>query len=131
MKRVENGEEKKKKKRNIVKGEVENLKWKEEKMENEERTFFHFSKPLKFVLGLPKWKFSTVKKHFTPGKKIRKNDFAPSEKFSCYAPAGVNIHVLFQANLTQYPDLQHCIHKAQQNSNDIPCGYRKMMYIQY
>ena len=30
--------------------------------------------------------FSTGKKHFTPGKKIRKNDFSPSEKNSCYAP---------------------------------------------
>ena len=39
----------------------------------------HFLKPLKFVLGLSKWKFST-------GKNIRKNDFAPSEKFSCYTP---------------------------------------------
>ena len=46
---------------------------------------FHFSKPLKFILGLPKWKFSTGKKHFTPGKKS--GDFAPSEKFSCYTPA--------------------------------------------
>ena len=26
-------------------------------------------------------------KAFYAGKKIRKNDFAPSEKFSCYAPA--------------------------------------------
>ena len=25
-------------------------------------------------------------KAFHDGKKIRKNDFAPSEKFSCYAP---------------------------------------------
>ena len=39
----------------------------------------HFSKPLKYVLGLPKREFSTGKKDFTPGKKIRKNDFAPSE----------------------------------------------------
>ena len=30
--------------------------------------------------------FLPGKTHFTPGKKIRKNDFAPSEKFSCYAP---------------------------------------------
>ena len=47
---------------------------------NEERTFFfafHFSKALKFALGLPKWEFSTGKRHFTPEKKIRKNDFAP------------------------------------------------------
>ena len=43
--------------------------------------YFCFSlfKITKFVLGLRKWKFST-------GKKIMKNDFAPSEKFSCYAP---------------------------------------------
>ena len=27
-------------------------------------------------------------KHFTPGK-IRKNDFAPSEKYACYAPGKV------------------------------------------
>ena len=40
---------------------------------------FSLFKITKFVLGLPKWKFST-------GKKIMKNDFAPSEKFSCYAP---------------------------------------------
>ena len=44
---------------------------------------FHFSKRRKFVL--PKWKFSTGKKHFTPGK-YQENDFAPSEKFFCYAP---------------------------------------------
>ena len=48
---------------------------------------FHFWKRRKFVLGLPKWEFSIGKKHFTPGKKIRKNDFAPSEKYACYAPA--------------------------------------------
>ena len=48
---------------------------------------FYISKRLKFGLGLPKWKFATGKKHFTPGEKcLRKNDFAPSEKFSCYAP---------------------------------------------
>ena len=75
-----------KKRRKIVKGKVE-------KLQNEVRTwglfffffFFCFSlfKPLRFVLGLLKWKFSTKKKHFTPGKKIRKNYFAPSQKFSC------------------------------------------------
>ena len=47
---------------------------------------FHFSKWQKLVLGVPKWKFSTGKKGFHGGKKIRKNDFAPSEKISCYAP---------------------------------------------
>ena len=32
---------------------------------------FDFSKLLKFVLGIPKWKFSTRKKHFTPGKNLK------------------------------------------------------------
>ena len=35
-------------------------------------------------MGISYWKKN---KHFTPGKKIRKNDFATSEKYSCYAPA--------------------------------------------
>ena len=48
--------------------------------------FFHFSKRLKFVLGLPKWGFSTEKIAFHARKKIRKNNFAPSEKYACYAP---------------------------------------------
>ena len=48
--------------------------------------FVHFSKPLKFVLGLLKWEFSTGKKHFTLGKKSAKMT-APSEKYSsCNAP---------------------------------------------
>ena len=33
---------------------------------------FHFWKRRKFVLGLPKWEFSTGKKHFTPGKNQEK-----------------------------------------------------------
>ena len=88
----------------IKKLKVENIKWKEEKLQNEEGTLFclfvfglffvfcffffafHFSKPLKFVWGLPKWEFSAGKNHFMPGKKIRKKDFAPSEKYSSYAP---------------------------------------------
>ena len=53
------------------------IEWKEENLQNEERTLtsppppflFTFKKPLKFVLGLPEWEFSTAKKHFTPGKK--------------------------------------------------------------
>ena len=63
-------------------------------LQNEERTFFfffffacHFSKPLKYVLGLPIWKFSTGKSiSCQENKNQEKNDFAPSEKFSCYAP---------------------------------------------
>ena len=47
--------------------------------------FFIFSKPLKFVLGLPNREISTRKKHFTLGKKSGKW-LCPSEKYSCYAP---------------------------------------------
>ena len=37
----------------------------------------HFSKPLTFILGLPKWEFSTGKKHFMPGKKSGKMTLHP------------------------------------------------------
>ena len=50
----------------------------------------HFSKPLKFVLGLPKWKFSNGKKYFMPGKKSEKITLPPSERFSCYTPVKVS-----------------------------------------
>ena len=58
-----------------------------EKLKNEERTFFffffafHFSKRLKFVLGLPKWKFSTGKRHVTLGKKSGKMILPPQKNF--------------------------------------------------
>ena len=42
---------------------------------------FHFLKWLKFVLDIPKWKFSTGKKHFTPGKKSGKKALPPEEKY--------------------------------------------------
>ena len=64
-------EEKRKK---IVKGKG--------KIENGRRENFHFSKWLKFVFGLPKWKNFYLEKAFHTGKKIRKNDFAPSEKIT-------------------------------------------------
>ena len=40
---------------------------------------FHFWKRKKFVLGLPKWEFSTGKKHFTPGKKSGKMTLPPQK----------------------------------------------------
>ena len=40
---------------------------------------FNFSKRLKFILGLPKWEFSTGKKHFTPGKKSGKMTLPPQK----------------------------------------------------
>ena len=45
----------------------------------------HFSKPLKFVLGLPKWKSIERKKNIS--RQEKNDDFAPSEKYSPYAPA--------------------------------------------
>ena len=63
-----------KKRRKIVKGKVENCKL------GEGLFFPHFSKPLELVLGLPEWKFSTGKKHFTPGKDSGKKEVSPSEK---------------------------------------------------
>ena len=59
------------------------LKWKEGKSRNEERIFFllfTFSKRQQFVLGVPKWKFSTGKTHFMLGKRlspIEKNSVRP------------------------------------------------------
>ena len=46
---------------------------------------FNFLKPLNSVWGVPKWKISSGKKHISRREKIRKSDFAPSEKYSCYA----------------------------------------------
>ena len=52
--------------------------------------FIFVSKPLKFVLGLTKWEFSTGKKHFTLEKYIRKMTW-PSEKYSSYALAVLHL----------------------------------------
>ena len=53
------------------------------KLQNEERTFFfsfHFSKPLKFILDLPKREFSTEKKKISLQEKYRENDLDPLRK---------------------------------------------------
>ena len=63
-----------------------NWKWKGTNSENELRTFVfvlfcffacHFLRPLKFVLGLPKWTSFTWKSHISHRKNIGKGDFAP------------------------------------------------------
>ena len=57
----------------------------------------HFSKRQKFVLGLPKWKFSTGKKHFTPGKKSGKMTLPPQKNvpvthlLRCLSATGRNL----------------------------------------
>ena len=50
--------------------------------------FFHFSlfKMNEICFWSTKMGIFYRVKAFHAGKKIRKNDFAPSEKFSCYAP---------------------------------------------
>ena len=53
---------------------------------------FHFWIRRKFVLGLPKWEF-LPRKNISRREKIRKNDFAPSEKYACYAPDGETNHL--------------------------------------
>ena len=81
------------KRRKIEKVEVKYLKWKE-KLQNEEKVlfffffffFFTFQKWMKFVFGLPKWKFSTGKKHFTPGKKSGKMILPLRKIFPVNAP---------------------------------------------
>ena len=60
--------------------------------ENEVRTFFFFFfcfsllKTTKICFGSTKMGIFYRENAFHAGKKNRKNDFAPSEKFSCYAP---------------------------------------------
>ena len=50
--------------------------------------FFCFSllKMTKICFGCNKMGIFYQEKTFHTGKKIRKNDFAPSEKYACYAP---------------------------------------------
>ena len=48
---------------------------------------FHFSKPLTFVFGSTKMGIFYREKAFHTRKKIRKNDSAPSEKYSPLTPA--------------------------------------------
>ena len=74
----ENGEEKKENQKREG-GKV--TKW------GEDHFFFHFSKPPKFVWGLPKQEFST-------GEKIRKNYFAPSEKYSSYTSGRLVLNIV-------------------------------------
>ena len=70
--------------------EVKIWKWKGKRYENEQRTFFffppHFLKSPKFVWGLPEWTIFTGKNHISRRQKIGKTEFAPSEKYSSFAP---------------------------------------------
>ena len=52
---------------------------------------FHFSKCLKFVLSLPKWEFSTGKRHFRPGKKSGKMTLPPQKDMPVMLLADISI----------------------------------------
>ena len=86
-----------KKRRKIVKGKVENWKWKEGKLQNEERFFLFFIfcfslfKTTRICFGSTKVDIFYREKSISrrEKKEIRKNDFASSEKFSCYVPMPV------------------------------------------
>ena len=69
----------KKKEKENWKKKVENWKWKEEKLQKEVRAEICFGST---KMGI----FYREKAFHTGNKKIRKNDFAPSEKYACYAP---------------------------------------------
>ena len=56
---------------------------------------FHILKPLRSVLGQPKWNFSTGKS-ISSREKIRKNDFAPQKKF----PVDPDIPEVFEPGTT-------------------------------
>ena len=72
-----------KKRRKIVKGKVENWKWKKGKFENEERTFFFFSlfKTTKICFGATKMEIFYWEKAFHAGKKFRKMILPPQKNF--------------------------------------------------
>ena len=77
---------------------IEQKRWKigngsRKTSEKEVRTFFFFFffcfsllKMTKMCFGSTKMGIFYREKAFHAGKKIRKNDFAPSEKYACYAP---------------------------------------------
>ena len=90
--REKRGKEKRERGENWVE-KVENWKWKQENVRKrgEDLFFFFFFcfsllKTTKIFFGSTKMWIFHREKSFQAGKKIRKNDFAPSEKYACYAP---------------------------------------------
>ena len=68
--------------------EIENGRWKSKSYKMRRGLFFCFSlfKTTKICFGSTKMEIFYREKSISRREKIRKNDFAPSEKFSCYAP---------------------------------------------
>ena len=94
------------KRRKIKKGKVENWKWKEEKLLNEERTFFFFFFFFKFIylffslfktseicFGSTKMGIFYQEKAFHAGKNIRKMIFPPP---LLHMPLEINIYIYIQ-----------------------------------
>ena len=84
-----------KKKRKIVKGKVENWKWKEEKRPNWGEDLFFFKMTNKNLF----WAYQNI--NFPPGKrntrwgKIRKKWFCPLRKKFCYAAGCMGTSAIF------------------------------------
>ena len=83
---------------------------------------FSLFKTTKICFGSTKMEIFYREKAFHARKKIRKNDFAPSEKFSCYSPAGgmlttfgitiITVYILLQfLQILRCPLLQH-VHRV-------------------
>ena len=73
-----------------IKGKVKNWKWEGKIPKWEEIPF----KTTEIYFGSTKMEDFLSGKNFTPVEKIRKNDFAPSENFSCYAPARMGLELI-------------------------------------
>ena len=103
------------KRRKIEKGKMEKWKWKEEKLQNAERTFFFLFccslfKTTEICFGSTKIGIFYREKAFYTGKEIGKDYFVPSEKCSSYAPVpnswltifilqfNCSIHLILQLN---------------------------------
>ena len=103
----ENGMKIEKKRREIVKGKVEKLKKEGGKVIKwgEDLLCFCFSllKTTKICFGSTKMRIFYREKTFQSGEKIRKNDFAPSEKYACYAPD-------FKCDLDSKIKIEYCQH---------------------
>ena len=64
---------------------------------------FHFWKQQKFVLGLPKWEFSTGKKHFMLGKKSGKMKLPPQKNMPVTPGGGGGQKICLSTQPTTVP----------------------------
>ena len=81
MRQREEGREGKKAERGVSRGSGITVRGSPQRLLTGKFLLTYREKPLKFVLGLPKLKFSTGKKHFTPGQKSGKITLSPQKNF--------------------------------------------------